>query len=125
VTLLELVAVLFVLGMGAALVLPSFVLPAAPEATVDRLVEGARERAIARAQALTLAVGRDGRWTLATGTPDEAPVDTGHLAVAPAADVRVLVSPLGACVLVAPVAARLGDWDAARCRPRGTTGPGA
>lgn len=111
-TLLELVVVLALLGLGAALVLPSLDRPARA-VTRDDVVRAARATAIARAQALTLRLATDGAWQLAS------PRDGGVLTqgkLSEAGDALALdLSPVGGCTLRPPVPASLARWDAARC----------
>jgi hypothetical protein len=116
VTLLELVVVLTVLGITAAVVLPSFVLPRASAPTLDMVAQQARERAIARAQSLVLVIGVDGRWMLSTLS--EQHVDSGHV-LSPGGPMTIQVSPIGRCALRATSSGAAPAWDAARCASGG------
>jgi len=128
VTLVEVVVVLGLLGMMAALVLPPLVPPAPRTATLPDVVRAARAAALARAQTLQLTVTAAGRWhlhplppldrdTLARGT-----LARGTLAGAP--PLQLQLTPLGACLASPPVPPLLAGWDAAACRPTGN-GEGA
>ena len=109
---------LFVLGLGAALVIPALAFEPAPVVTLERVVQAGRERAIARAQPLALVVGRDGRWWLRTASTEGLLVDSGRVAKAPLAEIEVHLTPLGACAVAGRPSDELRDWDAARCAPR-------
>ena len=127
-TLLELLVVLLLLGLAAALVAPVLRLPAGGaerEASGDRALaraaDAARSLALRRGEALVLAVAADGRWTVTPAvatTADAAPLLAGR--VDAGSRMRVVVSPVGTCVPDATGMAP-GDaaapWDAARCRP--------
>ncbi|MBC7894411.1 MAG: prepilin-type N-terminal cleavage/methylation domain-containing protein [Cytophagaceae bacterium] len=114
VTLLELVVVLMVLGITAAFVLPSFIFPRPSVLTLDVVAQHARARAIARAQPLTLAVGVDGRWMLATLADGQQHVDSGQVEP-PGAPLTIDVSPVGRCALRGGSPTLAPAWDAVRC----------
>lgn len=114
VTLLELVVVLTVLGITAAFVLPSFMFARPSVATLDIVAQQARARAIARAQPLTLMIGVDGRWMLATMPDGQQHVDSGQVE-SPGAPLTIDVSPVGRCALRAGSPALASAWDAVRC----------
>ncbi|MCC6316755.1 MAG: prepilin-type N-terminal cleavage/methylation domain-containing protein [Gemmatimonadaceae bacterium] len=114
VTLVELVLVLAVLGVGAALVLPTFITPRPAQATLASVAQQARARAIATAQPLTLRLAADGRWLLAASGGERQTMDSG--AIAEPGPVVLDVSPLGACTIRF---GRVLRWDAARCSAEG------
>jgi prepilin-type N-terminal cleavage/methylation domain-containing protein len=115
-TLLELAVVLVLLGVMAAVVLPPLVTPAPRTATLSDVVRAARAAALARAQTLQLTVTGSGRWHLHALAPaDGDTVAAGVLADAP--PLQLQLTPLGACLLTAPVPPALAHWDAAACRP--------
>ena len=139
VTLLELLVVLLLLGLAAALVAPVLRLPtergaAAGSDPLARAADAARDLALRRGESLVLAVAPDGRWSVApaerTAAADGAPLLLGRLdGGAPARALRVVVSALGTCVPDAPPgdAGAWSDdavWDAAACRPA-ARGPAA
>lgn len=116
VTLLELLVALVLLGMGAAVVAPVLRLPAPRSADGDAVAR-ARALALRRAEAMTLAIGRDGAWSVRTtrGEPDE-PLASGTMPASRADSLPALlaVSPLGDCLpVVAPAIG--GAWDPVRC----------
>jgi type II secretory pathway pseudopilin PulG len=128
-TLLELLVVLILLGLAAALVAPVLRLPAAgtggaeesAPVALGRAADAARALALRRGEAVVLAVAADGRWTVtpAVAAADTVPLLGGRAAVAVGAPLRVVVSPVGTCVPDATGAdgAPVAVWDAARCRP--------
>lgn len=123
VTLVELVVVLGLLGMMAALVLPPLVPPAPRTTTLPDVVRAARAAALARAQTLQLTVTASGRWHLHPLPPmDRDTLAAGTLAGA--APLQLQITPLGACLASPPVPPLLAGWDAAACRPTGN-GEGA
>ena len=113
ITLLELVVVLSVLGIAAAFVLPSFVLPRQSTSTLDVVAQHARAKAIARAQPLLLEIGPDGRWLLATLPDRQQHVDSGRVE-SDGVRLWIDISPIGRCVLRSSPT-RGATWDAARC----------
>jgi type II secretory pathway pseudopilin PulG len=114
VTFLELVVVLTLLGITAAVVLPSFVLARPSVPTLDMVAQHARSRAIARAQSLELAIGVDGRWRLATMPDRGQHIDSGAMEPQGVA-LAIEVSPVGRCALRAGSPTLVRSWDAARC----------
>lgn len=134
-TLLELLVVLLLLGLAAAVVAPVLRWPGGPGATaVDRhdlpslaaAVDATRDLALRRAEALVISVAADGRWRVVPAdvstVADTAPLLAGRLTPTSAAQsLRVVVSPVGTCV--PDPSPRASDaatdlaWDAARCRP--------
>lgn len=110
-TLVEVVAVLVVMGLTAALVVPSLAPPRPGQATLEHVIEASRATAIARSQLLSLRVDREGAWVLA-GTPGGAVVREGRLPHSPGRALALQFSPLGSCT---PDGPPLPAWDAARC----------
>ena len=118
VTLLELLVVLALLGVGAAVVAPALRLPAARDAAADPV---ARTRALAlrRAETLRLVVDRDGQWNVRPARDDAAPpLASGVLAPSrtDSLPARLVVTPLGDCLADVGVAAPVA-WDPVRCAP--------
>lgn len=123
-TLIELAVVLVVLGVVAGLVLPPFTAIERRPPTYLDVVRAARGAALARAQALQLTVAATGEWSVHPLPPaDGDTVATGTLPAtlsptrAGAAPFRLHITPLGACLPMAPVPEAWRDWDAAACRP--------
>lgn len=99
VTLLELLIVLVVMTVAAALVLPAFGAPPAPaDSPQAQVIAAARRTAIRRAEPLRIRLFADGAWSIRSQR-DGALVDSGRVdaALAPS---DVLVDPLGSCVPV-------------------------
>ncbi len=121
-TLLELLVVLTLLGLAAALAAPALRPPAAPPATpLARTVAEARATALRRAEALQLDVDSDGGWRLRARDSVLARGQLDARAAGDALPLRLAISPLGVCVPEprddAPVDAVPAVWDAAGCAP--------
>lgn len=110
-TLIEIVVAMSMLGLVAAVVLPSFVLPPTEPASIGQVVRNARGRAIARSQPLVLDVAASGHWHLRTD--GGVSVDSGAIPTADA--VAINLSPAGHCRVVTPLPAHWLSWDVARC----------
>lgn len=124
VTLLELVVALTLLGVVAALVVPALATPAGRRGAFDDVLRAARGVAIARAQSLTLDVGRDGAWLLRPGTAgDTTHLGSGALEQEPSVSFQLQLTPLGACLPASALPAEYGGWDAAACAPRHRAAP--
>lgn len=116
VTLLELLVVLVLLGLSAAVVLPALRLPAAsaPESALMR----ARALAVHRGEAVRLETSHDGRWqVVATADTERLVLLAGSQSdgVATAPLRSVVISALGTCLPEGPWAAGTGLWDPVRC----------
>jgi prepilin-type N-terminal cleavage/methylation domain-containing protein len=97
VTLLELLIVLTLMGVAAALVAPALVRPAAAPMSASReIVSLARKQAIRRGEPLRVTMWADGAWTLATQR-DGALVDSGR-AQDSLLRADLLLDALGTCV---------------------------
>jgi type II secretory pathway pseudopilin PulG len=114
VTLLELVVVLTVLGMVAAMATPVLFGAPAEAPSVDGVVAAARASAIARAQTLRLDVAANGAWRLWSPDSPNEPIARGALPPA-SVPLQLEFTPLGMCLARTAVSAR----DAVRC----TSGP--
>jgi len=115
-TLLELLVVLLVLGMSAAVVLPSFRLPApaGPESAVLR----ARALAVRRGESVRLATDRAGRWqVVATADTDGSILLAGDGGAASdsGAPGSMVISALGLCLPEGHSTAGTPAWDPVRC----------
>lgn len=110
-TLIEIVVAMSVLGLVAAVVLPSLVVPPAEPVSIGHVVRSARGHAIARAQPLVLDVAASGRWQLRT--EGGAAVDSGAIDAAFAVAFRL--SPAGHCRVATPMPSAWQSWDVARC----------
>jgi prepilin-type N-terminal cleavage/methylation domain-containing protein len=115
-TLLELLVVLVLLGLSAAVVVPSFRLPAAtaPESALLR----ARALAVRRGESVRLATDRDGRWLVVATADTEGTIllaGDGGAASASGAAGSVVISALGLCQPEGHSAAGTPAWDPMRC----------
>ena len=125
VTLLELLVVLVLIGLVAALTAPALLREPAPAAGAagaaataeSRLTAYARGAAVRRGETLALDVAPDGRWTLRVAHGDTLPLDAGTLDARPAAPRRLLVTPLGLCLPDDDERVADASWDAGACRP--------
>lgn len=99
-TLLELVVVLAIMGLGMAVVAPSLVLRApSPEEALQRVVADARRVATRRAQTVTLDIEANGIWQVA-GSERDAPevLLTGELDEPLSHGIHLRITPLGLCL---------------------------
>ena len=94
-TLIEVVVVLVVLGLGAALVAPAIRSSAEPDEKLANVLAAARETAVRRAETTFLTVDAQGAWRIAA-LSDTTPIASGRFGDG-TAQLRVRVSPLGAC----------------------------
>ncbi|MES3033942.1 MAG: GspH/FimT family pseudopilin [Gemmatimonadota bacterium] len=116
VTLLELLVVLVLLGLSAAVVLPTLRLPGI--APAESALARARTLAVRRGEAVRLETSRDGSWIVRTAaTPDGPVLLSGSGTSADTASVApsVLVSALGTCFPEGAAAPGQAAWDPARC----------
>jgi type II secretory pathway pseudopilin PulG len=113
------VVVLVVFGVVAGLSAPVLLPDRQERVTLARLLGGAREAAIARAQRLRLEVRATGEWRLVVPGAESTPIAVGRLSdVALATTVEL--SALGTCVVRQPLPV---GWDAARCASRDQSTP--
>lgn len=116
VTLVELLVALSLMGVVAALVLPTFSRPHEGGAPIGDVVRAARGSAIARAQLLSLTVKDNGRWSVHPLPPDDSlTILGGRLDRPPTAPFQLQLTPLGACLATTPLPAEFRGWDAAGC----------
>jgi prepilin-type N-terminal cleavage/methylation domain-containing protein len=116
-TLLELLVVLVLLGLGAAFVLPTLQLPARRSADAGT-IERARALAIRRGESMRLAVDRSGAWTVrATADTTAALLLSGAGAIEPGVEApfSIVITALGACLPEGSAFVGAGAWDPTRC----------
>lgn len=116
-TLAEVVVVLVVLGLGTALVLPSFAFPDKRDVTLLDVVRSARASAVARGETLVLRVEATGAWSLSGHRQPNAALASGQLSGRDVRGVEIGFSPLGGCMLRSSAPQALTAWDVARCAP--------
>ena len=113
-TLLELLIVLVLMAVFAALVVPVVGRRAGPVATADAaLVASARQTAVRRGEPLRLQLAATGAWLL-TSQRDGALVDSGHIAGGQQ-PTTLLVDVLGGCVPVESSASNAAAFDPLSC----------
>jgi len=110
VTLIEMVVVLVLIGMTAALAAPALLRPARAESGFRELVSAARETAIRRGETVHLRIGASGEWRI-EGSASAAPevLLSGRVDPFLQHPLTVLVSPTGSCALDAPSTVTAGD----------------
>ena len=113
-TLLEVVVVLVLLALAAAVVAPSL-LSTHPEnsSEIPALVGSTRQAAVRRGETVRLRIDRSGAWQAIAGTePGGDLLMSGRLAGLPASPADLIFSPLGTCapsIESAPSAALVTD----------------
>ncbi len=112
-TLIEVVVVLVVLGLAAALVAPAVRTNAEPDEGLAAVRAAAREAAVRRAESLVLSVDERGAWRI-VATRDTAAIASGRVSDG-TKQLRVRVSPLGACFYEG---VGTGSLDAISCAQR-------
>lgn len=110
VTLIEMVVVLVLIGLTAALAAPALLRPARAESGFRQLVSAARETAIRRGETVHLRIGASGEWRI-EGSASAAPEVLLAGRVDPFLEhpLTVLLSPTGSCALDAPSTMTAGD----------------
>ena len=98
-TLVELIVVLVILVLAAAIVAPSLISsPSEATTELSRLVGSAREAAVRRGELVLLRADRSGTWQIIAGArPRDEVLMSGRLTDAPADRVELVFSPLGTC----------------------------
>jgi prepilin-type N-terminal cleavage/methylation domain-containing protein len=114
-TLIEILVVLLLIGLSAALALPMLTAPVRDEAGLSDLVGRARRTAIERGETLYLRIEPDGEWTLeAGGAPNPslhaALLEQGRSPVASKAVVTLRIAPVGSCAFDVRTLARSPDF---------------
>ena len=97
-TLIEVLVVLVVMGLAAALVAPAFLPRRSDPDGVVGLVRQARTAAIRRAEEISLRIEASGAWRLdAAASLQAGAIATGRISSPPPAAVTLVFSPLGSC----------------------------
>ena len=97
-TVIEVIVVLVLMAIAAALVAPAFVTPKGRAAAITEVLGQARALAIRRAETMELHIEPSWAWRLdGTASQQTGPVATGTLKSAPAAALTLSFSPLGSC----------------------------
>jgi prepilin-type N-terminal cleavage/methylation domain-containing protein len=119
-TLIELLIVIAILAIAAAIVYPNVFPPSeAPAApSEETLLEQARSTAVARAQVLRVDVAANGAWKIVSESAADSVLHSGTLAEAPVAAYAVRVTELGVCLPVASEQREGPAVDAVSCTVR-------
>ena len=97
-TLIEVIVVLVLMALAAALVAPAFVAPPDRTTAIARVIGHARAVAIRRAEAVELRIEPSGAWSLdGVASAQAGALATGTIAPAPRVAITLLFSPLGSC----------------------------
>ena len=98
-TLVELIVVLVILALAAAIVAPSLISsPSEATTELSRLIGSAREAAVRRGETVLLRTDRTGTWQIVAGTPPRDEIlMSGRLTDTPPDRVELVFSPLGTC----------------------------
>lgn len=118
-TLLEIVVVLVLLGVTAAVVAPAWVVPRdVPTSQLELVLRETRVAAARRAETLYLSIASGGRWRLEGRTPGDV-LATGALDAYAGPPGTLVVSPLGTCGFDARSAGAVRHLviDPLRCEP--------
>src|SRR3954470_18042555 len=109
-TLIEILVVLLLIGMAAAVAMPALLRSRAPESSLNTLLGNAREAAIRRGETVYLRIGSSGKWRIdgsgSAGASDS--LLTGQIEPLPG-PLTLLVSPTGTCMLDVPSAMAAPD----------------
>jgi hypothetical protein len=98
--LVEVIVVLLLLGLAAALAAPVLILPDRDEAGLVTVVSGARQLAERRGENLYLDVGPAGQWSVTGAVSlEEGALVEGKLADYDGPRFRLVLSPIGTCAL--------------------------
>jgi prepilin-type N-terminal cleavage/methylation domain-containing protein len=126
-TLLEMLVVMVLLGLAAAVVLPALVTPPHDTTPLRDLIATTQEAAADRGEVLYLRIDAGGAWLIEGANPREGTLEHGRLPEG-GAPLTLIVSPLGSCAPDVPSAASGASpaLDALGCdlaRPAAHSGP--
>jgi len=97
-TLIEILVVLVLMGLAAALVAPALLPPHHDQSALTALLGSAREVAARRGEIVYLHIDPTGQWRMETGAnPLQGALASGRVEPFLTASVTLLVSPLGSC----------------------------
>jgi prepilin-type N-terminal cleavage/methylation domain-containing protein len=103
VTLIEMLVVLLLIGMAAALAAPALLRPSPKDSGLRELVSTAREAAIRRGETVHLRIGTSGEWRIEGAASAEPEVLlVGRVDPFLEHPLTMLLSPTGSCALDAP-----------------------
>jgi prepilin-type N-terminal cleavage/methylation domain-containing protein len=97
-TLIELIVVLAIMSLAAAVVLPALLRARTGTTPVQTVIESARDAAAHRGETISLRIDPSGTWHMhGTGSALEADSATGHVTPLATAPLTLLVAPSGSC----------------------------
>ncbi len=97
-TLIELIVVLAILSLAAAVTLPALLRPRTGTTAVQTVIESARDAAASRGETVYLRIDPSGTWHMeGGGSPLESDGATGRIAPIATAPLTLLVAPAGSC----------------------------
>ena len=97
-TLIEMIVVLAIMSLAAAVVLPALVRARTGITPVQTVIESARDAAAHRGETISLRIDASGTWHMhGTGSALEADSATGHITPLASAPLTLLVAPSGSC----------------------------
>jgi hypothetical protein len=103
--MIELVVVLLIVGMAAALAAPALLRSRPVESGFSALVANARATAVRRGETIYLRIGESGKWSIDGAASSAAgPLISGQIEPIPGAPLTLLVTPTGSCALDVPSA---------------------
>jgi prepilin-type N-terminal cleavage/methylation domain-containing protein len=121
-TLIEMLVVLLLLGMAAALAAPALRSFRPVRPALGSLIPGARDAAARRGETVYLRIAESGEWRMeGAASSDAGPLATGRVDPFPGLPLTIIVSPLGSCAfdLRSAQAARLIRLDPLTCKVDG------
>src|SRR2546427_1867274 len=108
-TLIEILVVLILMGLAAALVAPALLPPHHDQSALSALLGSAREVAARRGEVVYLHIDPTGQWRMEAGAnPLAGTLATGSVPPFLTASVTLIVSPLGSCAFDVRSAAAAG-----------------
>jgi len=97
-TLIEMIVVLAIMSLAAAVVLPALARARTGITPVQTVIESARDAAAHRGETISLRIDPSGTWHMhGTGSALEADSATGHITPLASAPLTLLVAPSGSC----------------------------
>jgi prepilin-type N-terminal cleavage/methylation domain-containing protein len=118
-TLIEMLVVLVLLGMAAALAAPAFWSSRPAPPALNSLLPGSRDAAARRGETVYLRIAKSGEWRMEGAASSGAgPLATGRVDPFPGLPLTIIVSPLGSCAfdLRSTEAARSIRLDPLTCK---------
>jgi prepilin-type N-terminal cleavage/methylation domain-containing protein len=97
-TLLEMLIVVVLLGMAAALAAPAILHSRPERPALTRLLPSARDTAARRGETIYLRISRSGDWWMeGASSAAGGAIAAGHVSPFPGLPLTIMISPLGSC----------------------------